>query len=559
VKCKKIPWLSVVCERLGPTVFCLFIVIVISLPKIAQAYDPEVHYAWTYYLALKLGYTEREAFQIASGSTAFDEDYDTAPHLQATAGDAIFGAEHEGPLGIGEKNPEIARIWSLYHAFAPENMTSEEADKYRERIKDELWKLAVEQRNPGPYLHFVQDIYSHGEYTNTRGHIVAGNSIDYMSYKPDITRALTDGTIEVLQQFNREVMGREPRELNRIQIWDAMHKMIEANPIPELMAIPNTERAIRAINAVILEEIANGYLPSSATNLELPLEWFEYDFDRDARVDHPYYYVGRGLRPGELRVRVLDAETKMPLPQARIVVTFRTRDKPLASEFAQADGVYIFHELPGREDTYRVRVTLKGYQPADELVEILFEGAGRLTVFLEPEAPVIEPGLHWVLVPSESKPNPKAIWTERPSGIKTGPNYYLETREFNEGSAWYKNTWSRSEGGELFSEYKFDYTYSAPPSTLQADTPVSLKLKTTVKKTGSRYMNSGVGYGGEDVEISDKCMATAGSITGKGFVESATKGCTLTVPAGAPDKIIVFAYIGGQGIAMEWVYRKKQP
>lgn len=59
------------------------------------AYEPDFHYAWTYYLALHVGYTRRQAFQIASAAFSVDMDKDTGP-MEATPGDVLFGANIPG-------------------------------------------------------------------------------------------------------------------------------------------------------------------------------------------------------------------------------------------------------------------------------------------------------------------------------------------------------------------------------------------------------------------------------------------------------------------------------
>lgn len=57
-----------------------------------RAFDVEVHYAWTYYLALQVGYTPRQAFQIASATVGVDGDVDTNPVDNGKLTDPIYGA-----------------------------------------------------------------------------------------------------------------------------------------------------------------------------------------------------------------------------------------------------------------------------------------------------------------------------------------------------------------------------------------------------------------------------------------------------------------------------------
>ncbi len=61
----------------------------------AKAYEGIFHYAWTYYLALQVGFTERQAYQIASGTNALDWDGETNPIASPLDSkvDTAFGAE----------------------------------------------------------------------------------------------------------------------------------------------------------------------------------------------------------------------------------------------------------------------------------------------------------------------------------------------------------------------------------------------------------------------------------------------------------------------------------
>jgi len=83
-----------------------------------RAYEFD-HYAWTYYLALQVGFTKRQAFQIASGAYALDWWPVTSP-MEASTWDGIFGANH-AVLGVfGDRKPALASKWRDLHAFADE-------------------------------------------------------------------------------------------------------------------------------------------------------------------------------------------------------------------------------------------------------------------------------------------------------------------------------------------------------------------------------------------------------------------------------------------------------
>lgn len=71
--------------------FCFQIVCVPT----ARAYEAEMHYGWTYYLALQVGFNERQAYQIASAADSIDWDDQTNPVASplSTPVDTIYGGE----------------------------------------------------------------------------------------------------------------------------------------------------------------------------------------------------------------------------------------------------------------------------------------------------------------------------------------------------------------------------------------------------------------------------------------------------------------------------------
>src|SRR5207248_2588922 len=46
---------------------------------LARAFDDDTHYALTYYLARKVGYSREEAYKVASGNVSIDYDKNTEP------------------------------------------------------------------------------------------------------------------------------------------------------------------------------------------------------------------------------------------------------------------------------------------------------------------------------------------------------------------------------------------------------------------------------------------------------------------------------------------------
>lgn len=282
----------------------LSLVIASVLPTRTFAYEGD-HYTWTYYLALHVGYTKRQAFQIASGAYAIDWDPDTGP-MEATPGDAIYGARHPGITGTS--HPQIAMIWTRFHAFAETNYVGvgNEVEKARERDRGRLWALATQQRNPGPLIHFTQDYYSHFEFDNVRGHAVLGHKPDFISNDPDYkARSMTKDTVAALQRFMREVLGGSPKEPDWARIWEVLDRVAQADPVPNVLypgnfnpsggtGSPSLSRSMSVINRAVEEDEASGRLvrfPDPAYNPMIPAKWYQYAFDAEGRVNDALYPV----------------------------------------------------------------------------------------------------------------------------------------------------------------------------------------------------------------------------------------------------------------------------
>lgn len=263
--------------------FLLMPVITGALPNAVHAYEGD-HYAWTYYLALHVGFTKRQAFQIASAAYAIDWDPDTGP-MEATPGDAIIGANHPGLFGT--KHPQIAAIWADFHAFSNEALASgcslttvEEAlegnltgdfstfdptnpkrpairvvcpDEVKAKVeaerngrKEALRGLALAERNPGPLLHYVQDYYPHFLYNNFRGHALAGHAPDFLSFNHSKAIRMTHDTVLELQKFRSSLgtfssepqsgsepfLRQKPRTPDRNRISTVLARLIKINPKP---------------------------------------------------------------------------------------------------------------------------------------------------------------------------------------------------------------------------------------------------------------------------------------------------------------------------------------
>ncbi len=86
----------------------------------------------------------------------------------------------------------------------------------REKYSNELWQLALRERNPGPYLHFTQDRVPHGPWDNTRGHAMVGHLPDFISSNPEGAWESTRATLEGLCKF-RALLNKNAYDLPPVQ------------------------------------------------------------------------------------------------------------------------------------------------------------------------------------------------------------------------------------------------------------------------------------------------------------------------------------------------------
>ena len=220
------------CIQIWILLVCLWISA--SGGKPARAYEGD-HYVWTYYLARHCGYTHRQAFQIASAAYAIDWDPNTGPMPE--------GVTQWGRIAAGMPTVH-QRKWTEFHAFTLNQLQLGPAQIAKNQAAERLWRLAVEQRNPGPYIHFIQDVHAHSGWDDVRGHGFAGHLPDFLSHDyPDHRRAkaMTQDTIAALLKFRKEVMGITTPIAINAQIWVDLENLIRANPLPVSLNEPFTQ------------------------------------------------------------------------------------------------------------------------------------------------------------------------------------------------------------------------------------------------------------------------------------------------------------------------------
>jgi hypothetical protein len=200
--------------------------LVLSTRPAATYYD-DAHYALTYYLARECGLTPLQAFRLASANVAIDYSKLTEPvQVGRTALDAAAGPVAL-PIFPGAQEPRVN-----FHAFRDARKygadQKHEADQAITAQLEALRALGLRQRNPGVFMHFLQDINPHHGYTSLGGHwftasnnhvdlladrgLEMGSTTDYLSHKSAHARDMVFRTTEAISKFMQIVGPKQRRD-----------------------------------------------------------------------------------------------------------------------------------------------------------------------------------------------------------------------------------------------------------------------------------------------------------------------------------------------------------
>lgn len=233
----------------------LMVLLALSLAGVAgpaSAYYDDVHFALTYYIARQVGYTPEQAYRIANADVSVDYSYQTEP-VQAGSLYAAFRSI--------AAMPETQEPRWRFHAFRNENIFPDavgdgsqaaEADRGINAQQVALWQRAIEDRNPGVFLHFLQDKLPHARYGSAYGHwdivfekhaavaerygLPMGGTTDWLGYRehakePNLTMVQT--TFEVLAGYMKKISpGQTPNAFDPAAFTDVLQALRDANPYP---------------------------------------------------------------------------------------------------------------------------------------------------------------------------------------------------------------------------------------------------------------------------------------------------------------------------------------
>ncbi len=260
------------------------------------AYYPEVHYALTYYLARKVGYTYEQALRLASADASIDESDLTEPcqyfQIAPKTGDA--------------QTPRVK-----FHAFLDEraghyphcltdNAEASAAEAEIRANREVLWQLAKrdDNKNPGPFFHFLQDELPHRGYGSIGGHFACPTAVmakglpygpytDWLgSYTPERHYPSVKDTIAYLikylevacpsqERFDpswyREIVPliEDLRQANHVGSY--VNFIAKYGAGTSMLKTPNTQNSV---------DVVNHYFPGA----QLPYDGIHYRFDLDGEL-----------------------------------------------------------------------------------------------------------------------------------------------------------------------------------------------------------------------------------------------------------------------------------
>jgi len=217
------------------------IIIVLICPIVTRAYDNDTHYWFTYYLAVKAGFTPFQAEQIASADVSVDFDEDTEPVtpkldtlMQAYRFKATFSMVRSNFHALASKKDvnEITKRSPIYW-WDPQVDTDPSVIAADHKIvakrQAEFWKAVIEKgENPGMFLHYLQDTYSHRNFESFFGH--AGyRRVDHMS--SDRAKALEMAmiTLRYMIAFKLRMGNNALAEVRSPEMIDLSRQMTKAD------------------------------------------------------------------------------------------------------------------------------------------------------------------------------------------------------------------------------------------------------------------------------------------------------------------------------------------
>lgn len=298
-------------------------------------YD-DTHYSFTYYMARACGYTPLQAYRIASADVSIDYSAPTEP-----VRGLYPSVENQQP------RVDFHAMRNALRFKAPDRAVADQAILTQ---GEALAAAARAMRNPGIYLHYLQDQFSHAGYASDGGHWVGavpigdprtggvqsitpvrdpitginpfgdaladpflpqGATTDFLSYNSRVAERMVGRTLGFLTQFMTQLSAGQQRPVpcSAREMSPVLAGLIRANPLPPMLdqyAENLAKQAKQRVpKAVPLPEIVSQYAatrgtPRTGPANELIAQRLKAGRDLKPYPDGrlPYEYTGQGQLAG---------------------------------------------------------------------------------------------------------------------------------------------------------------------------------------------------------------------------------------------------------------------
>lgn len=211
-------------------------------------YYDDVHFALTYYMARRCGYTDIQAYRIASACSATDWDQDTEP-VQGGNQAWLLLTPFEGAAQDPRWKFHAMRNEREYSDVLGRSPGGDLAEGGVGKQREALWNHALNvTKNPGVFLHSFQDEAPHKGYGTKWGHwpmlpgcvdeykkagLVIGGTSDWISYRQADVLSLTERCWGYLQKFmDKNSPYQLWRPYQEQEYAPLIQKLAQINPFP---------------------------------------------------------------------------------------------------------------------------------------------------------------------------------------------------------------------------------------------------------------------------------------------------------------------------------------
>ena len=228
----------------------LLVLALFGLALPAQAYYDDVHFALTYYIARQVGYTPEQAYRVANANLSVDYAYPTEPVQGSNFYDFL--------ASLGGQASSQGPRWQ-FHSFRNEIKFANALSDSAQAIKADaminerqvfLWNQALTNRNPGVFLHFLQDKEPHARYGSAFGHwgivyqstiaragenkLPLGGSTDWLDFRGEESNLqLARITFEALKRYMKIVAPEQTtRSFDPNEFTEVLRALRAANLAP---------------------------------------------------------------------------------------------------------------------------------------------------------------------------------------------------------------------------------------------------------------------------------------------------------------------------------------